>query len=52
MVPVNGIMLKKSFVNLGIAQFKVKVKTENENQIYIIPPEYSCQYLSSVVMVL
>ena len=36
-VTVNGIMLKKSLITFGIAQFKVKVKTESEKHIYIIP---------------
>ena len=49
---VNGVMLKKSFVTLGIAQFTVKVKTESKKYIYIIPAKYSCQYLSSIVMAL
>ena len=33
-VPINGIMLKKSFVILEKGQFKVKVKLEGKN-IYI-----------------
>ena len=47
-VPVNGILL--SFVILAKGQFKIKVKTENEKHIYIIPAKYSCQYLSSIVV--
>ena len=49
---MNSILLKKALVTLGIAQFKVKVKTESEKHIYIIPVKYSSQYLNSIVMVI
>ena len=51
-VPVNGIMVKKSksFVTLGKGQFKVKVKLEGKKHIYILPAKHSYHYLSSIVI--
>ena len=38
------------FVTVEKAQFKVKVKIEGENHIYIIPAKHSYHYLTSIVM--
>ena len=47
MVPINGMMLKKSFATLRKSQFKVTV--ECEKHIYTIPAKHSYQYLRSIV---
>ena len=39
MVPINGMIL-----TLGIGQFKVKVKIEDERHIYILPAKHSYHY--------
>ena len=44
------VYVDKYFVTLEIDQFKVKVNTEREKHIYIIPAKYSCQYLSSMAL--